>query len=224
MAKEKTDSFPMLPVKHWWTLRDKFKQSIPGTVTDNYLATVLNVTVSSARTNILPSLKSFGLIDEDGKTGELVKQWRDDKQYSSICEKLRKKLYPDELLNAVSKPSEDREAVIRWFANHTGAGKTAVGRMVAIYLTISDADISKATPDKGTNKINKNKAKQTPKDVKSKSTTKPDTHKSDNSVQPQQSTNAPSVNINLEIHISSDATPDQIDKIFESMARHIYKK
>ena len=34
----------------------------------------------------------------------------------------------------------------------------------------------------------------------------------------------PSVHINLEIHISSDATPDQIDKIFESMAKHIYNK
>jgi len=28
----------------------------------------------------------------------------------------------------------------------------------------------------------------------------------------------------LQIHISADATPDQIDKIFESMAKHIYKK
>ena len=31
------------------------------------------------------------------------------------------------------------------------------------------------------------------------------------------------ININLEIHISSDATPDQIDSIFASMAKHIYK-
>lgn len=33
----------------------------------------------------------------------------------------------------------------------------------------------------------------------------------------------PDININLQIHISSDATPDQIDKIFESMSKHIYK-
>jgi hypothetical protein len=34
-------SFPMLPIAHWWTLRKKFKQSIPGVVTASYLATVL---------------------------------------------------------------------------------------------------------------------------------------------------------------------------------------
>lgn len=27
----------------------------------------------------------------------------------------------------------------------------------------------------------------------------------------------------LNIHISSDASPEQIDKIFESMSKHIYK-
>jgi len=41
MAEEKKSSFPMLPVAHWWSLREKFKQSIPGVVTDNYLATAL---------------------------------------------------------------------------------------------------------------------------------------------------------------------------------------
>jgi hypothetical protein len=30
-------SFPMLPGAHWWALREKFKQSIPGVVTDSYL-------------------------------------------------------------------------------------------------------------------------------------------------------------------------------------------
>jgi hypothetical protein len=36
--------------------------------------------------------------------------------------------------------------------------------------------------------------------------------------------NYPEININLQVHISSDATPDQIDKIFESMAKHLYKR
>ena len=34
----------------------------------------------------------------------------------------------------------------------------------------------------------------------------------------------PEISINLQIHISSDASTDQIDQIFESMAKHIYKK
>ncbi len=60
--------FPVMPIKHWWTLREQFKQSMPGVVTDIYLATVLNMRAISARTNILPSLRSTGIIDQDGKT------------------------------------------------------------------------------------------------------------------------------------------------------------
>lgn len=32
----------------------------------------------------------------------------------------------------------------------------------------------------------------------------------------------PSVHIDLQIHISPDASPDQIDSIFASMAKHLY--
>jgi len=56
-----------MPIKHWWSLRDRFKQSIPGVVTANYLATVLNMQVPSARGNVLPYLKQMGIIDEEGK-------------------------------------------------------------------------------------------------------------------------------------------------------------
>lgn len=73
MADEKA-TYPMLPTNHWWALRKKFKQSIPGVVTDNYLATVLNMKVTSARGNVLPYLKQLGIIDEEGRTGERRQQ------------------------------------------------------------------------------------------------------------------------------------------------------
>jgi hypothetical protein len=38
------------------------------------------------------------------------------------------------------------------------------------------------------------------------------------------SSNVPSLHIDIQIHIDSDATPEQIDKIFESMAKHLYNK
>jgi hypothetical protein len=44
----------MMPIANWWALRKKFKQSIPGVVTDNYIATVLEMSVDSARANVLP--------------------------------------------------------------------------------------------------------------------------------------------------------------------------
>lgn len=32
----------------------------------------------------------------------------------------------------------------------------------------------------------------------------------------------PGLHIDIQIHISPESTPDQIDKIFESMAKHLY--
>lgn len=223
MAKEKPKTFPMLPVAHWWTLRERFKQSIPGVVTDNYLATALNTETKSARTNVLPYLKDIGLIDDEGKTQDLAKAWRDDKQYAEVCKKIRDNIYPNELISAVPNPSEDRKAIERWFANHTGAGSAAVQRMAAIYTVISEGDLSKK-PQKKTQEANVNKKKVAGTKTDKKSTPPnlpPPAQPSTPNTSPQI---PPGININLEIHISSDATPDQIDRIFESMAKHIYKK
>ncbi len=212
MADQTQKSFPMLPVTHWWTLRSKFKQSMPGTVTINYLCSTLDMQPNSARANVLPYLKSFGLIDDGGNTGDLAKAWRDDKQYSDVCSKIRKELYPDDLIALVPTPSQDQPAVKRWFANHTGAGERAVLRMTAIYIVLSEPDLSTAPetkPTQGTERAKKKISRKTRQDPP------PDY---------RPGTNIPGVNINLEIHISSDATPDQIDKIFESMAKHIYQK
>ena len=56
----------------------------------------------------------------------------------------------------------------------------------------------------------------------------PETEQSDTSsvIRPEASltTNAPSIHINLQIHINPDATPQQIDHIFASMRRHLYNR
>jgi hypothetical protein len=100
MAEESKNSYPMIPVKHWWALRKKFKQSIPGTVTDNYLATSLNMEIKSARANILPYLQQMGIVDPDGKTLDRAKRWRDDMEYSNVCAEILSDCYPSELRDA----------------------------------------------------------------------------------------------------------------------------
>jgi len=227
VAKDTPKTFQMLPVAHWWTLRERFKQSMPGIVTDNYLATALNMQPGSAQVNVLPYLKDIGLIDNNGKTQKLAKAWRDDNQYADVCMKMREKLYPAELRDSVPNPSEDRNAVERWFANHTGVGSGAVKRMAAIYVVISEADISKK-PDKPITRESRGIKKKTmAKSVSQSNSARltPTTPKPLAQTPPAVFPNpTPGLNINLEIHISADATPDQIDKIFESMAKHIYKK
>jgi hypothetical protein len=221
-------SFPMLPAAHWWTLRRKFKQSIPGIVTDNYLATTLKMGVQSARANIRPFLKTLGIIDEDGKIQDRAKKWRDDGQYAQVCKEMREEIYPQELFDAAPNPDNDRSSAESWFANHTGLGISAVKRMTTMYTLLAEADPTKE-PDlekKGRVRSTEQKSLKV-KAVNASGKTDPSkgtTIQKEVDKSTQTTLLPPSININLEVHISADATPDQIDQIFASMAKHIYKR
>ena len=218
MGEENKPAFPMLPAKHWWLLRKRFKQSIPGTVTANYLASVLGMEVRSARGNVLPYLISMGIIDEDGKTLDRAKHWRDDLEYPKVCEEILEDAYPRELLDIFPGPEIEREAITRWFSNHTGAGKVAVRRMVGTFTLLLKKDPSAEHEEKANNIDRKIVPKKKASTYSKPATpdTKTTTTKTENV--------GPNLNINVQVHISSDATPDQIDQIFQSMAKHIYNK
>jgi len=137
-------SFPSIPVTQWWKLRDKFKQSMPTTVTPGYIAAALGMKETSAKANIMPALISFGIVDESGKPEDRAARWRDDKEYVSVCEEIRDKIYPKELLEALPPPTPNRDSVERWFANRTHSGKVAVRKMTISYLLLCEANSSSA--------------------------------------------------------------------------------
>jgi hypothetical protein len=224
MAEQKK-SFPMLYISHWWALRKKFKQSIPGIVTDGYLATVLEMKANSARANVLPFLKILGIIDDDGKTGERAKQWRDDGHYPSVCKSILKEVYPQELLDAVADIAQRSQAE-SWFANQTGAGAAAVSRMAALYMLLLEGDPSKQADQEKEERTKKNELPiaKTGKKTGAVESEPPRSHASAVSHNSPPTSQLPGININLEIHISADSTPDQIDAIFASMGKHIYKR
>lgn len=225
MADDKT-LFPMIPRKAWWDLRKKFIQSIPGVVTTGYLAASLDMKETSARANVLPYLEQLGIIDDEGKTLDRARQWRDDAQYPDVCRQMREEVYPRELLDAVPSPSEDRDAASRWFANHTGKGQAAVHKMVGVYSLLMDGDVSgrhvsrsKAeSPKRGSDSARK-RTRTSKNTITNNPSNKGDSEKGGSGI-----AEVPNVYINLQVHVSSDATPDQIDQIFASMARHIYRK
>ena len=104
MASEK-NTYPYLPTKAWWTLRQKFNRSIPPQVTPPYLVAVLGGKETSAKGNVLPALKAVGLVDEDGATTNRAKLWRDDTSYADVCREIREEIYPPDLLNAIPDAS-----------------------------------------------------------------------------------------------------------------------
>lgn len=226
MTKVTPKTFPNIPVSHWMNLRGQFKKSIPGTISNNYLASVLGMTEVSARSNIAPTLKQIGLIDDDGKTNQdLAKKFRDDSLYPKFCEDLIKKVYPQELIDAFPDKDSDRRKILSWFMNHTSVGESGANRMVAFYIALMDADTNPTKSANGKPKEPKSKAiKTTPKGLTIKSKQKAEIEAKPPVIQPpQRNQKTPELNINIQIHISSDASSDQIKSIFENMAKYIYK-
>jgi hypothetical protein len=224
MAEQKK-SYPMLPVAHWWALRKKFKQTIPTTVNQSYLAGVLKMEAQSARANVLPYLKALGIIDAEGKTTERAKLWRDNLSYPAVCKDILKEVYPQTLLDSVTDASQRQEAE-RWFSHETGSGEAAVARMAVLYCVLLEADASKepdekverARPEK---KVDKKPVPVVPSRIEPKRVEPAPNNTSTNVTNLPQ---IPGININLEIHISADSSSDQIDTIFKSMAKHIYQR
>lgn len=233
MAEATKKSYPMLPVGHWWTLRKRFKQSIPGVVTEGYLSTVLKMAAQSARANVLPFLKTLGIIDDEGKTTERAREWRDDSRYAGVCKEILKQVYPQELLDTVNDSSQVDEAQ-RWFARDAGVGEGAARRMATLYVLLLEADVSK-TPDEKAERARperKSPASASRPDFARREAAPREPAAPASAAPPpaiapshmSSPSHLPGININLEIHISADATSDQIDAIFASMAKHIYNK
>ncbi len=225
MAQDSTSTFPVIPIKHWWNLRNQFKKSIPGTITTNYISSVLGMAEKSAASNVIPSLRMIGIIEDEGKVvQDDARKFRDDQQYTKYCADVLKHIYPQELRDAFPDGDSDATRVQNWFANHTGVGATGAKRMTAFYRLLCEADSDKESVSSGpSTKVAK--ASPTKKGTARKKATrrisKPSV--SGQSEKNAQEADSPALHINIQVHISSDAAPDQIDQIFKSMATHIYR-
>jgi hypothetical protein len=149
-----------------------------------------------------------------------------------VCKEIQEEVYPQELIDAFPGPSVDREALERWFANRARVGEGAARQMANTYLLFLEANPSnqesavgstpaprqRATPSTGSRK-----SAQQVRDAKNT----PDSTQAAVSMPPSPTpaswpTNSPALHIDVQIHIAADATPQQIDAIFASMAKHLY--
>ena len=213
-------TFPRLPAKNWWSLRDRFKQTMPSKVDADYLQSVLGLTSAASAGNLIGPLRTLGLIDDKGRPTDRALAWRDDESYKQVCDEMLTDVYPDTLCSAFPNPSEDSGGVRNWFSRNTGAGQTATSGMASLYALISAGDpmagrINASTTASPKKKVATKKAVRKPKSDEPGGT-------EGGSKSDRQGRTEPELNINVQIHISSDATADQIDQIFRSMAQHLY--
>lgn len=223
MAAEVKRSYPSMPTPHWWSLRRKFRTAIPKEVTATYLAAALGMAANSAQTNIMPSLRTTGIIDNDGKPTSRAVSWRDDAKYAEVCEEIRKAVYPQELLDLAPDSSVGRQTIQAWFASHTGLGESGAAKMASFYLMLLEADPEKqqdapaAAPNGGTRPA----PRQAKKSAKAAPLKEQPATKHTPPPAPPAERSGPSLHINVQVHIAADANADQIDAIFASMAKYL---
>jgi hypothetical protein len=230
---ENNSTFFKLGEAAWWKIREQFKRTLPATVTSTYLATALSQQEKSVQVNILPPLKRMGLIDEKGKPTTLAYDWRDDEKYAEVCKTILEQNYPQELRDLFSIEDVDQKKLVAWFAKVGKVGDGAARMMARFYKLLLRGDpldqtgkkdtklgaVSKGVKKKGIRKTDSESglkgsevAKSTEVDVKS------------TQHQPKDQIvigGMPQLHINIQLHISPESTADQIDKIFESMAKHL---
>ncbi|MXZ25280.1 MAG: hypothetical protein F4Y80_10560 [Caldilineaceae bacterium SB0665_bin_21] len=225
MASEK-QVFPTIPAKSWWTLRKRFIQAIPKQVTPAYLVTVLGGKEQSAKTNVLRGLQVVGLVDEEGFTTNKATLWRDDTTYPEVCKQILDELYPTELQDAVPDPASDREAAKTWFKATTSCGETAARQMTALYALLMEADpsVGNETKERKTEKTKSRESTRQPTPSGKLQQSELANQQQEPPRVPTRGLEMPEMRLSLEIRIDASVTPEQIDLIFASMAKHLYRR
>lgn len=228
MAGKQSTTFPSIPVSHWWTLRNKFKAKMPAAVSADYVAVTLNMAESSAKANVLPALYAFRIIDHEGKPLDRALKWRDDEQYSILCQELLQETYPQQLIDAFPGPEIDRVAVERWFSINTGVGERAAKKMALVFDLLSKGDPNEGDIVLVRGPRRRQKRSHPPRPTTFSGSYYPLTTNSrfevERGASPAQTESTPPIEINVQIHIATDTSSEQIDAIFASIARHLRRR
>ena len=221
-----TQFFPMMPESSWWAIRQQFKKTIPSAVSVSYLKSLLGLTSDQSARNIVSPLKQMKLIDDEGKPLPRANDWRNDEKYAQICKDILSEVYPSELLDLFPDDDTDIANVKSWFMDVRAIGASAAGKNAATFVLLKNGKIRDANTNSPTKNGTKKATASRPKEVKDVEIIekKPKGSQMPIDVAKENNKLVPTVHIDLQIHISPDASLEQIDNIFASMAKHLYGK
>jgi hypothetical protein len=224
-------TYPSIPARIWWDLRRRAQTSPPTKVDPDYLQSVLGVQEGHA-TNLISPLTAVGLIDDAGKLTPLGENWRHDDTYSESCNQILESVYPQALRDAFPPPKPDRSGVEKWFARNAHVGSAAAQKMATTYLFIAAADpaggAAQPRPEGAARKPQATKRTGAAPRERSRGQTGQDAGQAAAAAGAAASapnagrSEAPSIHVDVQVHISPDASADQIDAIFASMSKHLY--
>jgi hypothetical protein len=215
-------AYPKVPAKAWRTLRDRATTAPSTKFTPIVVASMLGMAnPKSAADNILYPLRRLGLLNEDGALTDRGNKWRLNPSYAEACDEILSEVYPDELASLTDDSgSPDRAQVQAWFA-HRGFGDSNASQMAGTYTMIAKKEIPEAA--QGVKKPAAPKKPAKPKPAQTGSSTASSGERKPPPEERGRSA-GPTVHLDIQVHIPSDATTEQIDQIFASMAKHLYQQ
>lgn len=221
-------TYPKISKKLWWLVRDRFKKSVPTELTTTLITSLSPMADGSARSNVISPLRDLGILDEDNKPTPLAERWRHDDEYIAVCHEIREKTYPHELIEAFpDADSGQKDQIKRWFMKAGQVGEAAARMYADTYILLTQADPAiaeekKLTPATPRSRPPHNtKIKQAKDSTENLAVTNLPKNPIEEHIEPPPHRRMPAVHIDVQVHISPDTSPEQIDRIFESMAKHL---
>jgi hypothetical protein len=220
-------SLPKVGEKPWFALRAKAATAPSTKFSPPTVAALLSMAnAKSASDNVVGPLRRLGLIEDDGSLTERGNKWRVDSSYAEACDEILKSVYPTELQSLTDDNGQPDRAKVATWLQHKGQGESNAKQMAATYAMIaskSPAPAPAATPAAPKQSTSK------PKMTKAASPATPQAAAgSDVIAKPQNASgsgnSSPTIHLDIQVHIPPAASAEQIDQIFASMAKHLYRQ
>lgn len=215
-------NYPQLPRNVWRGVWQILRKTPKRKLDEKALAAELAVQPTAAKAYSRELFK-LGLLNDEGTPTELANRWRQDGKSAEIIEEMLEFAYPQELRELAPRENPDRDKIVRWFMNE-GLGEGSAKNKTATYIMVCSGvsdDLEVSSPS------TKRRPSAPPLGkVRAPATTKAtrDSDKKGNEESDGADGNTkqrkPDLNVNVQIHISADASTEQIDAIFSAMKRY----
>lgn len=250
----KATSLPFVSESAWWQLRKLFQdKGVPRTFNADWVMTAGLRDSEASAGNLVRPFKRFGLFTSEGKPNQMAYDWEQDETYHDVCQAILHDIYPDTLTGLyITGDEEDRTAVVKWLVRNLHLAPASARQYAAFYGLLARGDPSEqdagpsgqlaksskpaksAASANGKRRATRTRATAAPvtpaqptvlaMPITSEQTTQESAHSEPTRVHQPRTRLEPMVNINVQVHISADATADQIDQIFESMAKRLWQQ
>ena len=192
------------------------ESGVPDTVDNKWLD---SIGFKGRSGQIKRILKYVHFVTDEDRPTKRWQDYRDTGQSKKVMTEGVKQGY-SALFEQYSDAHQRGDGDLRnFFKANSKVGSTTVAKMIATFRILC------SLADFGQEEDGTQEGQEAIDPVESSTpATEPDSN-DDQSKSPQADQPfSPELNINIQVHISSDATAEQIDKIFESMAKHLFNQ